>query len=100
MHHTDGIKRKSWVDSKSLSIIKAKRSAWNKYNKNRTPENWDHYIVKRNIATATVKNAKRLHESNIAKQIKTNPMFLEYGKTKNTSQRKITRPNNRGEYKY
>ena len=72
--HKPGIKRrKSWCNSDTTRAIKHKHSAWNKYNKNRTPENWDNYVLARNRTTAQVKQAKRLYEKEIANQIKTNP---------------------------
>ena len=50
-----------------------KHRAWNKYMRNKTPENWDNYIMARNTATWEVKKAKQMHERNIAMNVKRNP---------------------------
>ena len=59
VHKSGTKKRKSWCNSDTTRAIKHKHSAWNKYNKNRTPENWDNYVRARNRTTAQVKQAKR-----------------------------------------
>ena len=49
-----------------------KHRAWNKYMRNKTPENWDSYIMARNTATWEVKKAKQMHERSIAMNVKRN----------------------------
>ena len=73
VHKPSTEKRKSWCNSDTNRAIKHKHSAWNKYNKNEFPENWNNYVQARNRTTAQVKQAKRLYEKKIANQIKTNP---------------------------
>ena len=66
VHKPGTKKRKSWCNSDTTGAIKHKQSAWNKYNKNRTPENWGNSVQARNRTTAQVKQAKRLYEKKIA----------------------------------
>ena len=53
--------------------MKSKHKNWNRYQKNRSNENWVNYIVARNKATSAVRKAKKEYEYRIAKEIKTNP---------------------------
>ena len=65
--------RLAWITNTTLKSIKSKHKNWNRYQKNRSNENWVNYIVARNKASSAVRKAKKEYEYRIAKEIKTNP---------------------------
>ena len=62
-----------WLDKTVLEAVKYKHKMWNKFQKQRTSENWSTYVQVRNRATKIVKLAKRNSERRVVMEIKSNP---------------------------
>ena len=62
-----------WLDKTDLEAVKYKHKMWNKFQKQRTSENWSTYVQVRNRATKIVKLAKRNFERRVVMEIKSNP---------------------------
>ena len=57
----------------TVTAIKNKHTLWNKFQKNRTDENWNKYKEGRNLATKAIRLDRRNKEKLIASNIKKNP---------------------------
>ena len=67
------MKKALWMTREALKAVKAKRKAWNRYFYSGGPQQYEEFKVKRNIATAAVRNAQRNYEKRLAENIKTDP---------------------------
>ena len=79
--------RKQWMTVETASVIDKKRRAWTRYLNCKSYENKQLYTSARNIATNTIRYAKRDYERKIALQSKDEPkVFWSYVR-KNTKTR-------------
>ena len=69
---SSGKSRPKWMKAGLLDQVKEKHSAWNRYKRNRSDDNWKVCVRARNKTTRCVREAKRYFERRIAVEVKTN----------------------------
>ena len=75
--------RSFWMNAVSREAVTRKHKAWNRYQKNKNETTRSSYNEARNVATKTVKDAKKNFERKIANEVKSNPKsFWNYVKSK------------------
>ena len=67
------------MTSQTFNLIREKNTSWNRYQKNRSSDNWTIYKNHRNKVTKAIKNAKRAYEKSVADNSRNNPKgFWKY----------------------
>lgn len=81
---TPGRKQKPlWMDQKTMDKVKKKHRAWNKYTRTKEHADYNAYVRARNQARWATRNAVKIFEKAIAKEIKSNPKsFWKYTNSK------------------
>ena len=60
------------MTSQAYNLIREKNTSWNRYQKNRSGDNWTIYKNHRNKVTKAIKNAKRAYEKSVANNSRNN----------------------------
>jgi hypothetical protein len=68
--------KKIWMNRTTLKLISRKVTLWKKYRRNSSEENYREYVLARNAATRSVKQAKAEYESNLVARSKKNPKVV------------------------
>ena len=69
-------RKNPWYNRDIDKARKEKKHAWKKYFKNKSPELWSAYTLKRNELTKLINNSKQKYEDKLIMDIKSNPKNL------------------------
>ena len=83
-------RKKKWMTRKVMEDTQRKEHAWDRYRKSKSKTHLNRYRKIRNKATKSVREAKYLFETKLAKEAKTNPKaFYAYARSKTSIKEQV-----------